>query len=177
MSGHLPTTAETHPFLVRNWQGRIYQSPRLLVRWREVRRTKREYSSPMGAIREVEFDRWDKSQLTVGTSARWDQEGAPRVVTATGGDFRQGDGDTVPNSTAGVGKVARRITPEDAAAITEVDHDILRHQDAIADLRRQRSELVGQAWRNGRRFTIVHELRPEGDAPDARRIIEPEGVA
>lgn len=163
-SNHLPTSFETHPFLVRNHEGTIFQCERLWVRWREVTRTKKIVAD---LFREVEHDHWDHSKLRVATAHPRTDTNDRKVVAPNGSSSRGGEGNTVDHSTKGLKQVARRITEADAEEIAIVDMEIVELQERIAQLRTKRKQLVTVAWRRGKEI-LVHLVTPESDDKPVR---------
>lgn len=127
-----------YPYLVKGYDRKIHQAAEVVVNYR--RKTKA--TGKLGMFTVVKGDGWDHSVVAVRVN-----EG--KVLRATGRNESGVSSAHVPPTAAGLKAVMRKLRPQEAAKIAEVDAEIaeLRRQEIAAMKRRE--ELVAEAWSKG----------------------------
>lgn len=126
----------------------------LSCRYREVHKTKRIRDSPIGPIREVEHDRWDKSAVWLRfTSETIVNDRGMKGLHPGNTQFRLLDRH----------KHIKELRPEDEAVIADADVLIAAKEAELRELRDRRAELVAGAWRRGLKVSLS-ELEELADA-------------
>lgn len=170
-------------YIGRNNDGtnRIVQAPQLRTQYREVTRVKRVIP---GLGQEVEHAGWDNSQLLVKAAAVWGGDDAvtrhtEEPVLRSNGTRAQDNvsGGYVRATAAGVKARARRIRPEEAATIDQLDQELRGLEWAMGELRRRRSEAVREAWSKGHVVRLNEVLPAKDERWHVLPGVEPEAAA
>lgn len=138
-------------FLVRRDRSSLYQAGSLRVRLAPKYRPKRTHQSPIGPITEIE---------EAGSNSRRLQVTILDALETTGRSAHPGSV-VVDRTAAGVKAAVRRMRPEEAALVQKVDDEIESTKQRLADLRRERAELVRTAWSKAH-VVRLQEVDPAG---------------
>lgn len=146
-----------YPFIVKQKRGYYFQAERVRSSFEDVNRTKRVIGN---LFREVEHDHWNKNRLSIRTAYQNGMLEGHSVLGRGGFARANAYGNTVPATAAGVKSVVRRLRPQEAELIAEVDDDIKDLQQQIGVLRKKRDALVAVAWTRGHTVHLK-EVVPE----------------
>jgi hypothetical protein len=146
-----------YPFIVRFKQGHFYQAPALRVTYKEKTRSTRR---SLGGFNVIEHSGWDKTKLSI--HARQGDHAQP-VKSGNGTKTGSSFGVTVPATAAGVKTGVRRLRPEEAERIEEIDMNIQRLQDEIKACRGARDHWVATAWTRGHAVRLNEIVPASGE--------------